>query len=43
MQYFLKQIHVKQVFPMHYWEQPEIVERFLEAYPQYRNVINTYD
>lgn len=39
MLYFLKQIAVKKVFPMHYWEQPEVVERFLQSYPQYSSVI----
>lgn len=37
--YFLKNIDVKQVFPMHYWEQPEIIERFLTEFPQYRGVV----
>lgn len=37
--YFLKQIAVKQVFPMHYWEKPEVVEQFLQEYPQYNDVI----
>ena len=40
--YFLKQIAVKKVFPMHYWEQPEVIEKFLQEYPQYSDVINTY-
>lgn len=37
--YFLKNIGAKQVFPMHYWEQPEIVERFLREYPQYEEIV----
>ena len=37
--YFLKNMDVKQVFPMHYWEQPEIIGQFLAEYPQYKNVI----
>lgn len=37
--YFLKTIGPKQVFPMHYWEQPEIVERFLREYPQYEGIV----
>lgn len=37
--YFLKTIGPKQVFPMHYWEQPEIVERFIREYPQYEGIV----
>lgn len=33
--YFLKKIQVKKVFPMHYWEKPEIIEQFLQEYPEY--------
>ena len=33
--YFLSTADVKTVYPMHMWEQPETVERFLQAYPQY--------
>lgn len=36
--YFLQQIKVKKVYPMHYWEQPEIIDRFLTEYPQYRDL-----
>lgn len=40
--YFLKNMNVRQVFPMHYWEQPEIIGQFLEKYPQYReSVVDT--
>lgn len=38
---FLERIAVKEVFPMHYWEQPEIISQFLESYPQYSENINT--
>ncbi|MCI7597009.1 MAG: MBL fold metallo-hydrolase [Lachnospiraceae bacterium] len=37
--YFLKQIKVGRIFPMHYWEQPEIITRFIHEYPQYREII----
>lgn len=36
--YFLQTVNVKRVYPMHYWEQPEIIDRFLAEYPQYQNV-----
>ena len=35
--YFLQQIDVKKVYPMHYLNHPEIVDRFLTEYPQYRD------
>ena len=36
---FLEQIPVRQVFPMHYWGKPEIIERFLQEHPEYREQI----
>ena len=39
MLYFLKKIDVKKVFPMHYWERPEIIGQFLHEYPEYANQI----
>ena len=37
--YFLKKINVKTIYPMHYWDKPEIMERFLKEYPEYHNII----
>lgn len=37
--YFLKNMNVKQVFPMHYWEQPEIIGQFLTEFPQYKELV----
>lgn len=37
--YFLEHIPVKKVYPMHYWEQPEIIETFLEEHPEYKSQI----
>lgn len=39
--YFLKNMNVGQVYPMHCWEQPEIVERFLREYPQYQGIVRS--
>ena len=39
MCYFLQHIPVKQVYPMHYWENPSVIETFLTDYPQYRSQI----
>ena len=27
------------VYPMHYWKKPELIERFLQVYPQYRGIV----
>ena len=37
MLYFLQHISCDCVYPMHYWEQPQIMARFLREYPQYHN------
>lgn len=34
--YFLENIPVKQVYPMHYWGMPEIIGAFLEEHPEYK-------
>lgn len=39
MSYFLRNVSAKKVYPMHYWEKPEIIEQFLEEYPEYREII----
>ena len=39
MLYFLKKVKVKQVYPMHYWEQPEVISRFLKEHPDYENIV----
>lgn len=35
--YFLEHIPVKKVYPMHYWEQPDIMETFLMEHPEYKH------
>lgn len=37
MLYFLQHISCDCVYPMHYWEQPQIMASFLREYPQYHN------
>ena len=37
--YFLEQIPAKQVYPMHYWDNPGIIHTFLQAHPQYETQI----
>jgi len=36
MCYFLEHIPAKQVYPMHYWESPDIISTFLNEYPKYK-------
>jgi len=36
---FLKTIEVKRAYPMHYWEQPEIITQFLREHPEYTEVM----
>ena len=33
---FLEHIPAKYVYPMHYWETPDIIERFLKDHPEYK-------
>lgn len=37
--YFLKKVSVQTVYPMHYWEKPEIISRFLTEHPEYSYII----
>lgn len=37
--YFLKKIRVSNVYPMHFWDQPEIIHQFLKEYPEYTHLI----
>lgn len=39
MLYFLKKVAVGKVYPMHYWEQSEVISRFLEEYPEYKDIV----
>ena len=36
MCYFLEHIPVKEVYPMHYWGKPDIMEVFLKEHPEYQ-------
>jgi len=36
---FLKTADVKRVYPMHYWDQPEIMEHFRQEYPEYESLL----
>lgn len=39
MAYFLSVLNPGMVFPMHYWEQPEAIDRFVREYPQYSHMV----
>ena len=39
MLYFLNQVKADKVYPMHYWEKPQIITQFLQDHPQYKEVI----
>ena len=34
--YFLENISVKQVYPMHYWDDPSVIGTFLNDHPEYK-------
>lgn len=37
--YFLKKVSVEKVYPMHYWNRPRVIDRFLKEYPEYEGII----
>lgn len=37
--YFLQNVRTKKVYPMHYWEKPEIIKRFLDTHPEYKDIV----
>lgn len=37
--YFLENIPAKQVYPMHYWDDPSIIDTFLNDHPEYQSNI----
>ena len=37
--FFLEHIPAKQVYPMHYWDDPSIIDTFLRDHPQYQSQI----
>jgi L-ascorbate metabolism protein UlaG (beta-lactamase superfamily) len=37
--YFLEKISAKQVYPMHYWDDPSVVDAFLWDHPEYKSII----
>ena len=37
--YFLETVSARHVYPMHYWDQPKIIDTFLKEHPQYTSQI----
>lgn len=37
--YFLNKTHTVLAYPMHYWGQPQIIDKFLQEYPAYKNIV----
>lgn len=37
--YFLQNVSADNVYPMHYWKNPEVISDFLKKHPQYESVI----
>lgn len=39
MLYFLKKANADKIFPMHYWEKPDVIDRFNAEHPEYSDKI----
>ena len=39
MCHFLQHVAARQVYPMHYWDDPGIIQTFLKGHPEYRHQI----
>lgn len=37
--YFLEKVSAKHVYPMHYWNDPSVIQRFLQDHPNHSSVI----
>ena len=36
---FLEKVAAKQVYPMHYWEDPSVIDTFLKDHPEHQSII----
>lgn len=34
--FFLEHVSAKKVYPMHYWEKPEVIDTFIREHPEYK-------
>lgn len=39
MLYFLEHVDCDAVYPMHYWDQPEVIQKFVTEFPEYKSKI----
>lgn len=39
---FLEKITVNKLYPMHFWEHPEVIGSFIKAHPQYADIVVDY-
>ena len=39
MIYFLEKVECEAVFPMHYWDDPKVIDRFIAEYQKYKSRI----
>lgn len=39
MLYFLKNVDCNTVYPMHYWNEPAVINKFISEFPEYKSVI----
>ena len=39
MLYFLKNVDCDSVYPMHYWNKPDVIEKFITEFPEYQSYI----
>ena len=39
MRHFLETVPVLAAYPMHFWDQPDVIDRFLSDYPQYAHLV----
>ena len=39
MLYFLEKVETRCAYPMHYWEHPEVIEKFCREHPQYCDIV----
>lgn len=39
MIYFLENVECDAIFPMHYWEEQKVIDKFMNEYPQYKSRI----
>lgn len=37
--YFLEHVSVANVYPMHYWDKPEVMDAFIKEHPEYKEQI----